>query len=186
MHKASENRIFALAWRSAGLAIGIAGNAIMFTISGASMLVYFTMQTNLFVLAMFAVLTVMTAVQLKREGVRGEATHLNCSLQLAITFYITITFVVYWALLSWQNFDMAATGGGSELIAANYIVHGVVPLFAIIDWLISCPTAGPPETPHSHGCCTLSSTQSTSSCARKWAHPFTAPRATLTPSSMWT
>ena len=139
MHKASENRIFALAWRSAGLAIGIAGNAIMFTISGASMLVYFTKQTNLFVLAMFAVLTVMTAVQLKREGVRGEAAHLNCSLQLAITFYITITFVVYWALLSWQNFDMAAAGGGSELIAANYIVHGVVPLFAIIDWLIFLP-----------------------------------------------
>ena len=37
------------------------------------------------------------------------------------------------------NFDMAAAGGGSELIAANYIVHGVVPLFAIIDWLIFLP-----------------------------------------------
>ena len=104
----SDNRIFALAWRIIGLAVGIAGCAVMFSPSlGQTMLVYFTMQTNLFIVALFAVLTAMTAVQIAREGRRGEAAHLNCSFQLALTFYITITFVVYWTMLSWQNFNMS-------------------------------------------------------------------------------
>lgn len=134
------DRVFALVWRIIGLAVGIAGCAVMFsTTMGRMMLVYFTMQTNLFIVALFAVLTVMTAVQIAREGRRGEAAHLNCSFQLALTFYITITFVVYWALLSWQNFDMSASGGGKAFVAANYIVHGVVPALAIVDWVLFLP-----------------------------------------------
>lgn len=86
----SDNRIFALVWRIIGLAVGITGCVVMFsTPMGKTMLVYFTMQTNLFIVALFAVLTVMTAVQIAREGGRGEAAHLNCSFQLALTFYIT-------------------------------------------------------------------------------------------------
>lgn len=136
----SDNRIFALVWRIIGLAVGITGCVVMFsTTMGKTMLVYFTMQTNLFIVALFAVLTVMTAVQIAREGKRGEAAHLNCSFQLALTFYITITFVVYWTMLSWQNFNMSGAGGGNAFLAANYIVHGVVPALAIVDWVLFLP-----------------------------------------------
>lgn len=139
----SDNRIFALIWRIMGLAVGIAGCVVMFsTAMGKTMLVYFTMQTNLFIVALFLVLTVMTAVQIAREGKRGEAARLNRSFQLALTFYITITFVVYWALLSWQNFDMSSADGGNAFIAANYIVHGIVPAFAIVDWILFFPHGG--------------------------------------------
>ena len=136
----SNNRIFALVWRIAGLIVGVTGSAIMFTTSmGKSMIIYFTMQTNLFIVAMFCVLTVLTAVQIARDGTKGEAAHLNCSFQLALTFYITITFVVYWTMLSWQNFQMSGSSSGAALNAANYIVHGVVPIFAIIDWIVFLP-----------------------------------------------
>lgn len=139
----SDNRIFALIWRIAGLAVGIAGCVVMFsTTMGKTMLIYFTMQTNLFIVALFAVLTVMTAAQIAGKGGRGETAHLNRSFQLALTFYITITFVVYWALLSWQNFDMSAAGGGKAFLAANYIVHGIVPAFAIVDWILFFPHGG--------------------------------------------
>ena len=44
-------------------------------------------------------------------------------------------------MLSWQNFDM---GGGDPSRAAlvstaNYMVHGVVPLLAIADWILFLP-----------------------------------------------
>ena len=103
----SDNRIFALVWRIIGLAVGIAGCAVMFsTTMGKTMLVYFTMQTNLFIVALFAVLTVMTAVHIARVGWIGEAAHLNCSFQLALPFYITITFLVYWTLPSSHIFNI--------------------------------------------------------------------------------
>lgn len=135
-----KKRIFALVWRLLGLGIGIYGSVVMFGMSlGSTMLVYFTMQTNLFVLAMFAVLAVMTAVQIARDGAEGEVAHLNCSLELAVTFYITITFVVYWTLLSWQNFGMSGTDAAVEFTVSNYIVHGIVPIFAIVDWILFLP-----------------------------------------------
>ena len=136
------NRIAALVLRAVGSVLGVFGIAVMLTMTDASlMLSYFTMQTNIFTTAAFIVLTVMTAVQLKERGVRGEVAHLGVSLQLALTFFITITFVVYWAMLSWQNFDM---GGGDPtraalVSAANYMVHGVVPLLAIADWILFLP-----------------------------------------------
>lgn len=143
----SQNRVFALVWRIVGLVVGVVGSAFMFTNSmGAMMLVYFTMQTNLFILALFLVLIVMTAVQIASEGKRGEVAHLNCSFQLALTFYITITFVVYWALLSWQNFQMSGLASGAALNAANYIVHGIVPIFAIVDWILFLPHGRTPRS----------------------------------------
>ena len=131
------NRIAALVLRGVGSALGTFGIAVMLTMTDASlMLSYFTFTT-----AAFTVLTVMTAVQLRKSGARGEVAHLGVSLQLALTFFITITFVVYWAMLSWQNFDM---GGGDPsrvalVSAANYVVHGVVPILAIADWILFLP-----------------------------------------------
>ena len=123
------NRIAALVLRAVGSVLGVFGIAVMLTMTDASlMLSYFTMQTNIFTTAAFIVLTVMTAVQLKERGVRGEVAHLGVSLQLALTFFITITFVVYWAMLSC-----------ALVSAANYMVHGVVPLLAIADWILFLP-----------------------------------------------
>ena len=88
------NRIAALVLRAVGSVLGVFGIAVMLTMTDASlMLSYFTMQTNIFTTAAFIVLIVMTAVQLKERGVRGEVAHLGVSLQLALTFFITITFV---------------------------------------------------------------------------------------------
>ena len=115
--------------RAVGSVLGVFGIAVMLTMTDASlMLSYFTMQTNIFTTATFIVLTVMTAVQTGKRGARGEVAHIGVSLQLAFTFFITITFVVYWAMLSWQNFDM---GGGDPSRAAlvstaNYLVHWIL------------------------------------------------------------
>lgn len=139
------NRAGALVVRTVGFVLGVFGIAVMLTVSDAgTMLSYYTMQTNIFTVGAFGILAVMTAVQIKRGGVRGEVATFGASAHLALTFYITITFVVYWAMLSWQNFDMG--GGDSARVAltnaANYTVHGVVPVLAVLDWILLCRTEG--------------------------------------------
>lgn len=136
------NRAGALVVRTVGFVLGVFGIAVMLTVSDAgTMLSYYTMQTNIFTVGAFGILAVMTAVQIKRSGVRGEVATFGASAHLALTFYITITFVVYWAMLSWQNFDMG--GGDSARVAltnaANYTVHGVVPVLAVLDWILFMP-----------------------------------------------
>lgn len=136
------NRAGALVVRTVGFVLGVFGIAVMLTVSDAgTMLSYYTMQTNIFTVGAFGILAVMTAVQIKRGGVRGEVATFGASAHLALTFYITITFVVYWAMLSWQNFDMG--GGDSARVAltnaANYTVHGVVPVLAVLDWILFMP-----------------------------------------------
>lgn len=140
-----KNRIFALIWRVIGAALGIMGLVFQWK-SGlgfmhSSMLVFFTVQTNIFTTVLFGILAAMTAVQLiKKQGNRGDAAHIPYSAQLAFTFYITITFAVYWTLLSWQNYGNIGGGVNAAMsIASNYILHGVVPLWAIGDWIMFMP-----------------------------------------------
>lgn len=104
-----------------------------------SQLVYFTIQTNIFTLILFFVLTYKSALQLQRGDNLTEVVGIKPSLQLGVTFFITITFIVYWTLLSNLNFSM--NGKDSYFLSAlyNLLVHGVVPILAIVDWILFMP-----------------------------------------------
>lgn len=137
----SRNRLFALMFRIAASLIGIFGIVVM-TIGGspALMAVYYTMQTNVFTVLLFLVLAVRSAVQMAKEGKIGEVAGVNPVVHAGITFYIMITFVGYWALLSWQKFSMGNTGTIAVLTTiGNYVVHGVIPLMALADWILFVP-----------------------------------------------
>lgn len=138
----SHNRIFALIWRIGGLLLGIFGLTLQFTIGGGFMSstawIFFTVQTNVITTLQFAVLTVLSVMQIRKSGTRGEAAGFNKSIQLGTTLYISITFIVYWTLLSWQPY-----GGGSDDMTtkvlselANVLLHGIVPIFAVLDWIL--------------------------------------------------
>ena len=136
-----ENRLAALLWRLAGLIIGSYGLILMFRASSVKQqLCYFTNQSNLFVLLLFAGLSVQTVVQIRRDGIHGPVPHAGCGLHLALTLYITITMVCYWALLSWQNFSMAGVKISQfQMQLSNFILHTVVPIFALVDWILFLP-----------------------------------------------
>ena len=72
---------------------------------------------------------------------RGDVASVGALAHLGLTLYITMTLVVYWAMLAWQNFDMG--GGDSARVAltnaANYTVHAVVPVLAVLDWMLFMP-----------------------------------------------
>lgn len=136
-----ENKLAALLWRLAGLIIGSYGLILMFRASSArQQLCYFTNQSILFVLLLFAGLSVQTVVQIWRDGIHGPVAHAGCGLHLALTLYITITMVCYWSLLSWQNFSMAGVKITQfQMQLSNFILHTVVPIFALVDWILFLP-----------------------------------------------
>lgn len=86
---------------------------------------YFTIQSNIIVAVVFAVAAV---IQLKQ---RAEPRWLD-RVRGAATVYISITGVVYALLLS--NIDV-----NTPLPWANVVLHYVVPIVTVVDWLLDLP-----------------------------------------------
>lgn len=138
-----NNRIFALGFRLTAFVLGIVGIIMIFSISDkiGIMFIYFTIQTNIFIAVLFGVLSVLTIIQIRKDGRHGEVAHINLSLQLAVIFFITITGIVYATMLSWVDFSMAEASLTKIVIGkiGNILVHYVVPIMALVDWIIFMP-----------------------------------------------
>lgn len=136
-----NKRLISIIFRAVGFAVGVAGLAMMFSMSGgASMLNYFTIQTNIFVVVLFGVLLVKGIIEYVKQGKEGEAANVMPVVQGAVTFFITITGVIYWTLLSWMNFGMSGDAPMPWYFKlSNVIVHGIIPLFAIVDFVLFLP-----------------------------------------------
>ncbi|MCQ4041924.1 Pr6Pr family membrane protein [Streptantibioticus rubrisoli] len=87
---------------------------------------YFTNLSNLFG---FAVLLVGGLALLTGRGPIGDAW------RGAAAVYLAVTGVVYWTLLAGQE-------RGDVIVWANIVMHAVMPVVALADWL-----AGPPARP---------------------------------------
>lgn len=134
-----DSKIAALVFRIITLGFSIFGISIMFSFYGiGKQLVYFTNQTNLFILILFSILTIGQIVDLIIKKKKGHPFNIFMPLQLALVFYISITFLVYWTMLSWQGFEMGGDNPSLKVLMqfANYTVHGIVPLLAILDWIL--------------------------------------------------
>ncbi len=130
-----ENRIFALIWRLLIVVAGIFGLVPMLSSAkSAQILCYFTMQSNIFVVALFGLLAFLTLKQIIKDGKHGEICHIPTWLQLAIIYFIQITFIVYATMLSNTIFSMA-----SAMAFANILLHYIVPIMALVDWLLFMP-----------------------------------------------
>lgn len=127
-----SNRIFALVFRVGALlfvAIGVMSQIGVFggTISIASFM-YYTIQSNLLAIVLFAMLAVRTAMSL-REGKNGFAGWF-ARFEMVCTVDILITFLVFWTLLS------SRVGPGYLWTFENIAVHGITPLLCLADYLL--------------------------------------------------
>lgn len=131
-----NNRLLALIWRCLIVVICCYGLYPMFfgaPFSG-QILCYFTTQSNLLVAGMFLVLAIGTLQQLRKSGARGQVYSLWPPLQLAVVFFIQITFLVFAFVLSRTMFSM-----GRGIGLSNLLLHYVVPIMALIDWVLFMP-----------------------------------------------
>ncbi|MDR0446061.1 MAG: Pr6Pr family membrane protein [Oscillospiraceae bacterium] len=128
-----NNRGIALGYRAVAFLLCLAG--ILETLGvfrGAvwwTGLLYYTVQSNILVLLMLGALLVKTALAVRRDGLNGSSSFFE-RLSAIITLAITVTFVLYWALL-------APLMMGPGLIAfGNLQVHGITPLLMLIDYFM--------------------------------------------------
>ena len=91
---------------------------------------YFTVQTNIFSTAIFLALIIKTIV-VSTKSKKLEEVDINPTLHLACTFYITITMVVYWFVLT----PMTGFAIRPIVVANTLFLHLFTPLLAIFDSL---------------------------------------------------
>lgn len=135
-----RNRALALAFRLILVAGCLCG---LYLISGLSkgafsplLLSYYTIQSNLLVLALFVVLAIRTWRDLRNAGVSGTST---CSPHVkgAVMLTITVTLLVYHFMLVPTMFTMHPEYRPFTL--QDVLVHYFTPLMALCDWLLFDP-----------------------------------------------
>jgi hypothetical protein len=130
-----NNRIFALCYRSIAFILCLAG--ILKTLGifdGAfspKILLYYTTDSNVLVLAVFAILLVRTAISVRRDGSRGNSSY-NERLSAIIALAITVTLLVFWGLLAPQ-----ISGPEFKLLSyMNLQIHTITPILMVLDYFL--------------------------------------------------
>ena len=132
-----KNRVFALVFRIAGFFFALAG---IFSSIGVfsrglnlKMLMYYTIQSNIFVIVLFGILIVKTIIGLKKDGKSGNADYAP-RLEFVCMVDIFITFLVFWTLLAPQLSKMAE--GYSMWSFTNLATHGITPILMLVDYYL--------------------------------------------------
>lgn len=132
-----HNRLFALIFRILFLFGCGTGLYLNSGIPGGKpapyMLIFYTIQSNALCFIFFSVLSVKTITDIKSKGIKGSTVCLP-HLKGAVTMSIAVTFIMYQFVLVRQF--LLADPHYSILNWQNVLVHYVVPIAAIIDWLV--------------------------------------------------
>jgi hypothetical protein len=94
---------------------------------------YYTIQSNLLILAMFGVLIVKTAAGLKKDGCGGCAGYLPQFVFICM-IDIILTFSVYWVMLVPDALNTGADIGLWTF--SNLSAHAVTPVLCAIDYFV--------------------------------------------------
>ena len=118
-------RLIALITISIGLVreLGVFRNTVDF-----DMFKYYTIQSNLLAVVMFAILVVRTVIGL-REGLHGGAAWFT-RLRMIGTVNLLLTLIVFWALLA------PAAPAFYLLSYSNLSIHLIAPLLCLADYLL--------------------------------------------------
>jgi hypothetical protein len=104
--------------------VGVFGGSVSL---GAFM--YYTIQSNLLALFMFAILAVRTAKALREDGVRcGSGWYAHFEVPCVVA--VLVTMIVFWSLLAPQF------RAGYLLSFENLAVHTVTPLLCLADYIL--------------------------------------------------
>jgi len=93
---------------------------------------FYTMQSNLLAVVLFAMLLVKTIGGL-RDGATGNAGYF-ARFEMVCTINVLLTFVVYWVLLAPTIFSMVE--GYSLWTFDNIAVHAITPLLCLFDYIL--------------------------------------------------
>lgn len=137
-----QDRRIALVYRGAAFLFVLAGLFVMLGVfegeARPSQLMYYTIQSNILILAMFGILFARTLKGLRQDGKTGSAGYYK-AFEMVCFIDILLTLLVYWVMLVPTAFSM---GMAFYLFSfANLAVHLVTPVLCFVDYILFTPSA---------------------------------------------
>jgi len=137
-----KSKKVALIYRLAALVIAITGFLSMMGAFGGGgnfgALMFYTLQSNVLIIVMFAMLTVRTLIGLREDKSTGvsstDGTGYFARFEMVCCINIMLTFLVYWVLLAPTLFNMVDEF--PMWTFANLAVHGFTPMLCLIDYIL--------------------------------------------------
>ena len=129
----NAKRRFSYAFEAATIVCCLTGvlSNLLRTSSIESMLSFYTMQSNIFVLTFY-----LGSVLIKRFKRNWETTNLYYFLKGATVMVIILTFIVYVISLQPLSFAMdVKTSSGNIFRFSNLFVHFITPIMVLLDYL---------------------------------------------------
>jgi hypothetical protein len=138
-----KNRVVSLLFRIGCLALSMGGVLSMTRLFGEdglnfSQFMYYTMQSNLLAVVLFAMLVFRTAKGLKQNGVKGKTGYFS-RFEMVCAVDLFLTLFVFWVLLAPQLFTMGS-GVYNLWTFGNIAVHLITPLLCIADYMLFAGT----------------------------------------------
>lgn len=132
-----KNKYAALAFRLFCLVFTFAGLLTQLELFSGTVnfgqFMYYTIQSNLLALFLFAVLTVQTIRDIRSGGELGSSGHCP-RFEMVCCVDLLLTLIVYWVLLAPGAFSMGADSGLWSF--SNLSLHLFVPLFCLLDYFL--------------------------------------------------
>jgi|GEM_PF-938038 len=140
------NRNVAIIYRLTAFVVVVIGLTLDFlaeatVVDKLNKLCFFTIQSNIFVAVLLGVLLIGVVVQRIKDGKYGEVYSLKSqSLQMAVIFYITVTFLFFAFFLALPQ--LILTYSEPNVVQKYFIsfcLHFVLPVMIILDWIYFAP-----------------------------------------------
>jgi hypothetical protein len=132
-----QNKIFALVFRILSFGFTLSGlvdiTGILAGEFNPKMMMYYTNQSNLLALILFAILTYKTAQDIRRTGARGNAGYMS-RFEMVCVINLMLTLIVFWVFLAPSMFSMDSPLPLNSF--RNLAVHLIVPLLCLIDYIL--------------------------------------------------
>ncbi|WP_139652090.1 Pr6Pr family membrane protein [Raoultibacter phocaeensis] len=130
-----KNRYLSCIWKTAIVLIGAWGVLLNLGFPEGPLslhpLLYYTIQSNLFVIAYFAFAAAACAREIRFSGSRGTVNY-SPAIKGAVSMGIVVTLLIYWFVLVGADFAMIPNGTA----ASNLTVHLIVPVMVVADWAL--------------------------------------------------
>lgn len=135
-----NNRVCAFLWRGLILLLCVAGLAVTLGINpNGEKYFFYTTQISLAIAVAYIIITIKTAYETNRYGVKGEPHSLPTVIQLGLVMMSLLSLFVYSTLVRDQAFVFTGSTFRQLQQTANLFLHFFVPLTVFLDWLLFTP-----------------------------------------------
>lgn len=132
-----KSKVFELCYRLSIVALAIIGTFVLYNPYGmAQQFWFFTIQSNLMVLIMEAILSVCLILELAGKRPKFTDSKPFCFIRLMIAFFISITCIIYCFVLAPTAMHFNGKTFGEMFNFRNIVMHALIPVMSVAGYFV--------------------------------------------------